>query len=107
MYSKGNLELADTVAASVTVAGKVDFTWTAVGGDSDGKDTDKVTFVVYSPAKNKFVTLRRVVERSALSYSLQLPPTFSGDEVETWISFSSADGKMVSDSAHLGTFTVL
>jgi hypothetical protein len=69
--------------------------------------TDKVTFMVYNAVRDKFVTLKGIALRSALAYSLQLPLDFSGEDVEIYLSFVSADGKLVSDSLYMGNLTVL
>jgi len=107
VYSRGKLDVANNPLVAVTTAAKLDYSWAAPTGDTNALGTDKVTFVVYNEAKNKFVTLKGVVQRSALAYVLQLPPDWSGDEVQTYISFVSADGKLVSDSVYLAPVTVL
>lgn len=101
MFSKGKLEepnLFEIVADSVA---KLKFKWQAnVDGSGDFKLTDKAIFVAYNPAKGKFVTLMGAVTRAALQYEMQLPPPFSGDLVECYMSFVSEDGKMVSNSVY-------
>ncbi|MDR6784593.1 hypothetical protein ABIE26_003239 [Pedobacter africanus] len=107
IYSKGQLDLPQTPQVAVTAAAKLDYSWGPVSGDSNGLATDKVTFAVYNPDKNKFVTLRGGAVRSAQSFVLQLPPDWSGDDVKAYLSLVSADGKLVSDSFYAGSFTVL
>ncbi|MNL82507.1 hypothetical protein D3C87_2099060 [compost metagenome] len=63
--------------------------------------------MVYNPTKDKFTTLKGTILRSALAHSLQLPPDWSGDTVEAYLSVVSADGKMVSDSHYVGQFLLL
>ncbi|MBB5437263.1 hypothetical protein HDC92_000931 [Pedobacter sp. AK017] len=107
LYSRGKLDLPNSPEIDITVAAKLDYSWLAVTGDTNAKPTDKVTFMVYNPDKDKFVTLQGAAVRSALAYSLQLPGNFSGDTVEAYFSMASADGKMVSDSVYVGSFIVL
>ncbi|SMC43846.1 DUF6266 family protein [Pedobacter africanus] len=107
VYSKGLLDLPQAPQIAPAAGAKLDYSWGAVSGDTNGLATDKVTFAVYNPAKNKFVTLKGGAVRSALAYSLQLPPDWSGDGVEAYLSMVSADGKLVSDSYYVGPFTVL
>ncbi|ACU05067.1 DUF6266 family protein [Pedobacter heparinus] len=107
MFSKGPLDLPNDPQINVATAAKLDYSWAATTGDSNGLATDKFSFVVFNPSKNKFVTLKGGAVRSALAYSLQLPGDFSGDTVEAYFSIVSADGKMVSDSVYIGPFIVL
>jgi hypothetical protein len=107
LYSKGKLDLPEFPEVNTVTAAKLDYSWPAATGDTNAKDTDKVTFVVYNEVKDKFVTLRGVAVRSALAYSLLLPGDFSGDNVQAYISFTAADGKLVSDSYFVGEFTVV
>lgn len=107
MFSLGLLDLPNTPEVSVVAAAKLDYSWAATTGDTNGLATDKLTFVVFNPSKNKFVTLKGGAVRSALAYSLQLPGDFSGDTVEAYFSMVSADGKLVSDSFYVGSFIVL
>ncbi|MDR6785241.1 hypothetical protein ABIE26_003940 [Pedobacter africanus] len=107
LYSKGKLDLPGSPVVAVTTAGKLDYSWLAVNGDTNALPADKMTFVVYNPSKDKFVTLRGGALRSALAYVLQLPPDWGGDIVEAYFSVVSADGKLVSDSYYLGSFVVL
>lgn len=107
LYSRGKLDLPVTPAVVPAASAKLDYSWLAVTADTNAKPTDKVTFMVYNPLKDKFVILQGVVVRSALAYSLQLPPDWSGDDVEAFLSLASADGELVSNSYYVGQFTVL
>lgn len=107
LYSKGKLDLPNTPAIAVTTAAKLDYSWLAVTGDTNALPTDKMTFVVYNPSKDKFVTMKGAILRSALAHSLQLPPDWSGDTVEAYFSVVSANGKLVSDSYYVGSFLLL
>ncbi len=92
---------------TITTAAKLDFSWGAPTGDTNALGTDKVTFVVYNESKNKFVRFKARILRSALALNLQLSLDWSGDEVQAYLSLVSADGELVSDSVHVGSFTVL
>jgi hypothetical protein len=39
--------------------------------------------------------------------TIELPADYSGDLVHAWMSFVSADGKQVSDSAYVGSVSVI
>ena len=108
-FSMGNLSLPDNMAADAVTAGKVDFTWDDDGLDDKRKDaTDMVNVLIYNPTKDKFVIRMKAAPRSAKTYSLQLPPNFSGDSVHTFISFTSVMKKQLhSRSEYLGLLPVL
>lgn len=108
VLSKGKLDMPPQDPAIDTVtAAKLDYSWVMNTGITNAKGTDKVNFVVYNKVKDKFVILRGGAIRSALAYSLQLPANFSGDHVQCYISFVSANGKLVSNSYFVGDHIVV
>jgi len=108
-FSIGTLESSGTLAAASVTAAKIDFTWQDDGEDNKLKDaTDMVNVLIYNPTKDKFVVRMKAAPRSALTYSLQLPPNFSGDSVHCFISFTSVLKKQLhSRSEYLGLVPVL
>ncbi|WP_316812620.1 DUF6266 family protein [Pedobacter heparinus] len=64
--------------------------------------TDKASFMMYCPGKNHKVIVIGAAERSALGYVIAIPQDFTGYEMQMYMSFVSADGKVVSDSVYLG-----
>lgn len=108
MYSRGKLAEPNAFQVSADTISKVKFSWQAsVAGSDEFQLTDKAIFVAYNPAKGKFVTLIGAVTRAALQYEMQLPPTFSGDLVECFMSFVSEDGREVSNSVYRPGVVVL
>lgn len=107
VFSRGVLDLPESIAVSAAAGAKLDFSWAAPIGDSNALGTDKATFLVYNPIRDKFVTLKGVILRSALTYSMQLPPDFTGNAVECWLSFGSEDAKLISDSFYVGQVSVI
>ena len=87
---------------------KIDFTWSLDGADSKYKDaTDMINVLVYNPSRNQFVSLMAAVSRSELTYALQLPPPFIGDEVHCYFSFTSVKKKdLHSHSMYVQSITV-
>lgn len=106
VYSKGRLGLSYLASMATTEDAQLDLSWVAGIANGIGKPTDLATFVVYNPAKELFVTAVGAAPRSALSFDMALPSTFSGDNVYVYMSFVSADGKMASDSLYMGTTVV-
>ena len=106
--SQGKLDsLAST--AVLTAAGAVlEYSWLGSSvGEVNSSPTDKVSLVVYNPAKPKFIIVKDVATRADLEYSLQLPADFAGDEVECYLMVTSDDDKMVSQSEHLASITII
>jgi|GEM_PF-2438429 len=54
--------------------------------------------VVYNPARNKVVTVVDGNTRTGGNQSITLPANFSGDEVQCFISFSTAKQTVLSNS---------
>jgi hypothetical protein len=107
MYSKGNLSEPYAPEYLTDVPAKIKFSWLDYLGTGIGAQTDMFTVVVYCPVLDQFVSLANAVSRSALTYTLQLPPPFSGKVVNAWVSMVSADGKLASNSISLPDITVL
>jgi hypothetical protein len=68
---------------------------------------DRLSIIIYSVTKKKFIVYDRVVSRSALTYEVELPYLFRGDVCHGYMFFSSPKGKDVSLSEYLGQFTLL
>lgn len=108
LYSRGKLPEAYNAEIVIDTPATIKYEWyAAIAGADDGNPTDKATFLAYNPVKDKFTMLRGVAVRSALQFTLQVPPPWSGDEVEVWMSMASADGDLVANSQYLGQFTLL
>ncbi|SMC66347.1 DUF6266 family protein [Pedobacter africanus] len=108
-FSVGSLSADVTPLVTPTAGAKLDFSWT---DDTDPEEdptgsTDLVTVLAYSIEKDKFARKVAAAPRSAEAYVLQLPLDWSADNVHTWISFVSANGKQVSNSVYTGEVLVL
>ena len=68
---------------------------------------DRLSIIIYSLTKKRFVIYDRVVSRSALTYDLELPSFFNGDLCHGYMFFTSPKGKDVSLSEYLGQFKVM
>jgi hypothetical protein len=102
VYSRGSLFGPNNPTVGLG-AYEVAINWQPDGQNQFNQHTDKASFLVYCPGKNAFVILISLVERSALGYSVAIPQDFAGHQVHVFMSFVSADGKVVSDSAYLGS----
>ena len=109
VLSKGNLLDVPEIVVATTVDAQLDFSWlnnADVADPLNTNSTDKVAFVVYNPAKQSFAKKVGAALRSALSYDMVVPATWSGDNVHIWAFFVSASGKVVSDSVYVDATVV-
>ncbi|SMD15078.1 DUF6266 family protein [Pedobacter nyackensis] len=108
LLSKGSLPLPRMITATAEAAAKVKFIWEEnYAGSEDGSADDTASFIVYNETRSQFIVLTGVITRSALQYTLQLPPPFVGDTVHCYISFVGINGKEVSNSLYLGELVVV
>ncbi|HMI02590.1 MAG TPA: DUF6266 family protein [Pedobacter sp.] len=97
LFSDGKLAKAKNMVLSTTEDAQLDFAWSAaIPSLKAGAGTDKPVLVVYNPSKQEWEVSVGAAIRSALSYDLLLPVDWSGDNVQVWTSFVSADNKMAS-----------
>ena len=107
LFSKGRLDGANAMEAATLTPAQLDFTWLANTGTFTGGATDKAVFIVYNPLKDRYEYSYGAVTRSALSYDMILPADYSGDTVQIYTAFVSADGKEVSTSRFVGATEIL
>jgi flagellar basal body rod protein FlgB len=107
LVSQGTLPGALNAEATATVAGEIGYTWEDNSTDTDASATDKALLVVYNPSKNKVVTVVDGNTRSGGSQTITLPANFTGDEVQCYISFSTAKQTVLSNSEFVGGVIVL
>lgn len=106
LISRGDLPNAlNPSAAAGAQPGKVTFTWLNNAGVGKSKNDDKALLVVHCPASNQTTYTTGSAARSALTETLDVA-TFSGETVETYIGFISADGKDIATSIYTGQVVV-
>jgi len=108
MFSQGKLAF-QTPAATAVEAAQVDFSWraTAMNGYYNKAD-DRVSFMVFSPLRFEFITVKNVVARSEGAYAMAMPAEFSGEQVHCYMAMNSISIRdMASNSKYLGLVTVL
>lgn len=106
LVSRGNLPGALNPEISSTLAGEIEFAWEANSSDTNAMDDDKVMLVVYNPTKQQAVTTVSGNTRISGTQSITLPSSFTGDEVQCYISFQNATQSVVSNSQFAGEIVV-
>ena len=106
-FCKGELSIPLDAMVTSLAGAELKFDWDSQFNVGFGADTDKATIVVYNPDKGLFTLLTGAATRVAGTYTLQLPASYSGDEVQCYMSLLSADGTVSSDSVFVASITVL
>ncbi|TCD01668.1 hypothetical protein EZ437_13190 [Pedobacter psychroterrae] len=106
-FCKGELSIPLDAMVTSLAGAELKFDWDSQFNVGFGADTDKATIVVYNPDKGLFTLLTGAATRVAGTYTMQLPASYSGDEVHCYMSLLSADGQVSSDSVFVATITVL
>jgi len=107
--SKGSLYEARTLQILPPAAdGGVVMTWDpAELGPEEALlyGADRLVVVFYDEQINRFILYTKVAARSAGRYETEIPRYYAGHKLQVWTFFVSPDGKSVSNSQYLGTFT--
>jgi hypothetical protein len=106
LLSKGSLPNGDSPAAASTVAGQLVFTWKDNSGDLNALISDTAFVAAYSADLNRWMVIQKAAARNAATYTMDVT-AFSGKSVQTYIGFTSADGKTISTSIFTGAVNVL
>lgn len=97
VYSRG--KLSTPCAPKVTaVPDGLQFTWQNAVQNEFNLYTDRATFMVYNADKRIAVIKENVALRKNMAYVFELPNDFAGDNLHCYMSFNSANGKVVGDS---------
>ena len=98
LISEGSLPEALNPTAVSAVAGNIAFTWENNSTDGSAMADDKVILVVYNPVKKRAVNVVGGNTRSSGTQTITLPASFSGDEVQCFIGFQTANQSVLSNS---------
>lgn len=106
LISRGSLAGALNGSATSSTAGTIEFTWYDNSNEGNAQATDKALILAYNKTKGEAVFVTDGALRTAGTQTLTVPDDFSGDAVECFITFISADGLSVSNSKYVGSITV-
>jgi hypothetical protein len=105
LLSRGNLSTPFNASTDLTTAGQVNFSWADNSADGNANPTDKAMVLVYNPSKKESIYLLDGANRTVGSQTLSIPSSYSGDTVELFMAFITADDSQVSNSVYLGSGT--
>ena len=104
LISKGTLPNVEGLAVSSPKAGTIQFTWTGTDETGREKPTDVAILVAHCPELNRTV-FKPAGSRNAGSAELNVPK-FAGKKAHTWITFLSANGKLLATSEYIGEVNI-
>lgn len=100
--SKGDLlGVQNATVASPTVS-EVVFNWEDNSGQGSAKATDRLIVVLYAPESGLYHLLLDAATRNERNVTLTLPDYLSGQLLQSWITFASADDKSYATSIYMG-----
>ncbi len=106
LISRGSLAGVLNGAVASSAAGAIEFTWDDNSDNGNAQTTDKALILAYDKAKGEAIFVTDGAVRTAGDQTLTVPDDFSGDSVECFIAFISADGLSVANSKYVGSVTV-
>jgi len=104
LLSQGKLPKAKKPAVTAEANGIIKFTWTNDAGRKLAKANDQAVLIAYCPDENE-AEYAFGPAREAATGTLDVSE-FSGKKVHTWISFLSANGKLIANSVYCGEVTI-
>ena len=107
LISKGDLRGLDTPTLAAAANQVLDLGWVDNSGQGNADPLDQLVVVVYAPATHLYQTFEFVGTREETAVQLTLPAFMAGQEVQTWATFVTEDGKLAAISSYLGAVTVL
>lgn len=87
--------------------GEISISWDDNSGTGSASASDISMYVIYNPTKTEAVYSTEGVIRSVKTEAITLPSEWAGDTVYVYLTFITADGKDVANSAYLGSVEVV
>jgi len=106
MVSQGKLPGALNPIVVSNIANEIGFTWDNNSAKINAMGNDNAVLVVYNPAKQNALWVINGQTRISGSQTITLPASFSGDEVQCYLSFRKANQTVISDSQFVGSLRV-
>ena len=105
LVSKGKLPNVEEPVATSPKAGTLQITWSGTDENGKEKPTDVSILVAYCPELKRTV-FKPGATRDTSTAELNVPK-FKGKKVQTWLTFMSANGKLMATSVYTGEVTII
>ena len=106
LLSRGSLSNPVNGSVDLSTSNQVTFSWDDNSAEGNASATDKAMVLAYNPSKKESMYLLNGSVRTAISQTLALPTSYTGDTIQLFMAFVSENGKVVSNSVYLGSGTV-
>lgn len=106
LISRGSLPGSLNAAVSSAAPGEVTVTWADNTLNGSASATDKSLILLFNAGKVEAIFTLSGAARSAGTQALVVPDNYTGDQLQAFISFQSADGSLVSNSTYIGSVLV-
>lgn len=103
--SSGQLDLPYNMVANVD-GNDIIVNWSDNSGIGNAKSDDGFCMVVYNAVKGTSIVELDSAKREDSAGQIAVPTSWNSDTLHGWLAFRSIDGRIVSDSYYLGSFTV-
>lgn len=107
LLTRGNLSGALNPTFDLSTTGEVEFNWDDNSSDGNASPNDRVMLVVYNPFKGESVYIIEGLKREDLTETVNIPNSYSGDEIHMFISFINEMGTQLSNSIYIGSGTAI
>ncbi|HET6527345.1 MAG TPA: DUF6266 family protein [Balneolaceae bacterium] len=107
MVTRGDLYPPEGAVALSENPGEITFTWETNNLMGSASPDDEAVILLYNSTKERALYIAEDgPQRSEQTYTVTVPASHQGDDMEVYLSFVSADGEEVSSSVYLGSVTV-
>jgi hypothetical protein len=100
IFSRGDLLVSLVKSVVLLVNSTMHVVWENGPFSLFCKENDQANFIIYIPAKGKFITFKNVALRGNKEAVLKLPKGFAGDILHGWLHFVNEQGNQVSTSVY-------
>jgi len=107
LIAKGDLPGIQNPVVTASGSNSLHYTWQDNSGQGQAESGDLLVVVVYEPLSGQFMYLLNAAIRGDETAYVILPASFAGLEVQSWITFASADESRYATSVYMGATTVL
>ncbi|MFI5192983.1 MAG: DUF6266 family protein [Chitinophagales bacterium] len=101
LLGRGDLPNALSPSAASLVAGRLDFSWTDNSGKGRALATDQAFAAAYNEELKQWEYSLNLATRSAGTCTMDIK-WISGNPLQTYLGFISADGKEITDTVYIG-----
>lgn len=107
IFSRGELTGLQSAVGTPQPGAGIAISWEDNSGQGFARADDGLLVVAYNESRGLFETREMAAVRSSGTYTLELPAAWTGEQVQCWTAFTSADGKKCSTSVFMGAVTLV